>query len=93
MSRETTHSIFEDGVLEQYYDAVTQVIHSKTTRYLNLSEIILIDPNTQKPITIRLTLVAEPVVFGDTRYPEGSEITTATCEQLKQMEKDNGVEI
>lgn len=92
--RESSHNSFQQGALEQYEDAVTQVILNRTQRYVNVSEMTLTDPETKEPIVIRVTIAAEPLLFSQTTYPpDEAAVATATCEQLKQMERDNGVEL
>jgi hypothetical protein len=82
----TVHVSFEEGAIEQYADAVNQVIKHKTKRYMNVTKMDFVTPEGT-PMRIRVTIVAEPNVFGETLYPpEECHIKTSAVEQIKSLE-------
>ena len=82
-------SSFEQGVLAQNMDAIENCIQLKNKRYCNMRMIHMKDEEG-KELTVRITITAEPTVFDGTVYPDETEVTTCTIEQLKHLEKHHG---
>ena len=81
---------FEQGAISLVTQGVNQVLYTSGKRYINCAEMVLYDPDNE-PVTVRVTLVTEPVVFGETVFPpkEDRQFTTSVVEQLEQMERAN----
>lgn len=80
---------FNQGAIELVTCGVDNVIKTKATRFVNMCEMVVISPETGKPVKVRVTLVTEPVIFDKTAYPIASEggFTTSVIEQLQVFEK------
>jgi len=86
-----TYSSFEEGILELFSHTLNRVRAKKYNhRVIRTSSLTFKDLHTNRQHTIKVSLVLEPTLFMSTEYPpEDAPFTTATVEQLKQMEVDN----
>jgi len=79
---------FNTGAIELLTCGVQSVMTHKGTRFVNVSELVVVNPDTNKPEKVRVTLITEPVLFSKTAYPirEGRNFTTSALEQLESLE-------
>lgn len=84
----TETNSLEEAAAAQFTDVIATAVEYTSKRAVNVSQLTLRSPEG-KEFQLKLTLVAEPVIFDGTMYPEEITFTTSVIEQLRLYEEDN----